>query len=152
MGIMSTTNGLLLDANAWLALVVEGHPHHSAMNLYWKRVSPHTLRLFCRVTQMSLLRLLCNKQVMGESRLTMIRAWGVFDELMSAENTLLIDELDGEHHESEWRKLTQTKASSGSAWTDAYLAAFASIGNFSILTFDQGFRKYSSIHTIILNV
>jgi len=147
---MPTPNGLLLDANAWLALVVEAHPHHSVMNLYWKGLPSHMPRLFCRVTQMSFLRLLCNKQVMGESRLTMIRAWVLYDEIVSADNTLFIDEIEGQHLESEWRRITQTKASSGSTWTDAYLAAFASIGNFSILTFDQGFRKYSSIHSIIL--
>ncbi len=142
--------GYLLDANAWLALVVEKHVHHQAIYSFWKNIPSETPCFFCRVTQMSFLRLLCNKQVMGESRLTMTRAWNLYDELLKSESTSFMEEFDSLLHESEWRKLTQTKGASGSTWTDAYLATFAFIGNLSILTFDQGFRNYPSIQTTIL--
>jgi predicted nucleic acid-binding protein len=51
-----------LDVNVWLAFAVDGHPHHKAALKAWGELKRPT---FCRITQLGLLRLLCNRQVMG---------------------------------------------------------------------------------------
>ena len=50
----------LLDANVWLALAAEAHSHHEPARAYWeKRAAP--VAAFCRITQMTFLRLLTDK-------------------------------------------------------------------------------------------
>jgi len=35
-------------------------------------------------------------------------------------------------------------------WTDSYLAAFATAGGHAIVTFDDGFKRFSGIDAIVL--
>ena len=68
----------LLDINVWLALAVEGHPHHKAALKVW----PHLTRpSFCRLTQFGFLRLLCNPHVMGAAVLEPEGAWAAYAQL-----------------------------------------------------------------------
>lgn len=52
--------------------------------------------------------------------------------------------------EAVWRSNTQGLAFSPKVWTDAYLAAFAELAGFEVVTFDQGFARYPSIRVAIL--
>jgi len=68
----------LADINVWLALSWGGHPHSStAWN--WFRALVDDDVLFCRFTQIGLLRLLTTKAVMGQDCLTVRKAWRVYD-------------------------------------------------------------------------
>ena len=54
----------LPDVNVWVALAVDGHPHHAIAKRWFERLGQESL-LFCRVTEMGLLRLLTNEHVMS---------------------------------------------------------------------------------------
>ena len=79
----SEISGWLPDVNVWLSLCYDRHEHHQqAVN--WLE----TVRIpvyFCRVTQMSLLRLLTNPRVVSSDILTPQDAIGVYRELRSDE-------------------------------------------------------------------
>ena len=66
----------LLDVNVWLAFAVDGHPHHKAALKAWGELKRPT---FCRITQLGLLRLLCNRQVMGNDALEPEDAWAEYE-------------------------------------------------------------------------
>jgi predicted nucleic acid-binding protein len=48
------------------------------------------------------------------------------------------------------RRLSNFEQVSPKLWQDAYLAAFACAGNHSLVTFDQGFRKFTGVRLILL--
>ena len=56
----------LADSNVWLALTWDRHPQHSQAARWFDSVGDAAL-LFCRFTMLGLLRLLTNRQVMGDS-------------------------------------------------------------------------------------
>jgi hypothetical protein len=62
---MPRSKTCLTDANVWLALAAERHQHHAAAR-DWFLALGEEQAAFCRVTQMSFLRLLTNRTVMGE--------------------------------------------------------------------------------------
>jgi predicted nucleic acid-binding protein len=87
---------------------------------------------------MGLLRLITNRQVMGTDVVTQKVAWQVYAQLAKDQRVTFLPEPVG--LETEWRRLTQTGASATNTWTDAYLAAFATLCDGSLVTFDSGIR------------
>ena len=57
----------LPDVNVWIALAAEGHIHHVPAR-EWFAAQPDASVAFCRITQMGLLRLLTNPNVMGRAK------------------------------------------------------------------------------------
>ena len=57
----------------WIALAAEGHVHHVPAR-DWFAAQPAASVAFCRITQMGLLRLLTNSQVMGRAPRTIVQA------------------------------------------------------------------------------
>lgn len=74
---------ILADVNVWLATLVESHPHHAAARRWWREdvLADGRRPVFCRVTQLGLLRLLTNEQVMGPNRRSLAAAWRDYLEL-----------------------------------------------------------------------
>lgn len=91
----------------------------------WFAAQPEASVAFSRITQMGLLRLLTNANVMGRAPRTIAQAWDVFTELRRDRRLLFLTEPDGV--ESVWRGLMTQGGVGPSSWTDAYLAAFARI-------------------------
>ena len=141
---------VLADVNVWLASVVAGHPHHQNARRWWSEdVSPKSARVvFCRVTQLGLLRLLSNKSVMGRQRCTIAEAWANYDRLAAQEPITYADEPPG--LSESMRELSRAGRSSKNSWTDVYLAAFAQSCGFRLATFDAGFKKFSSLDLLLL--
>ena len=92
---------------------------------------------FCRVTQMSLLRLLSNPTIMGEDALTRAGCWTVVDLLLSDGRVVHADE--PAQLELTWRAISSRDDRSHKLWTDDYLAAFAQSSGISIATLDRAF-------------
>lgn len=67
------------DLNVWLALTVASHSHSDSSWNWIRSVPADTRLIFCRYTQIGLLRLLTNASVMGEQTLTIRKAWDVYD-------------------------------------------------------------------------
>lgn len=136
----------LLDVNVWLALAFKRHVHHtSAVNWFRTASAPC---VFCRFTQAGLLRLASNPSVMGPAAVSLSDAWRAYDSLFADPNVVFADEPGG--IEAVWRSNTQVMTFSPKVWNDAYLAAFAELAGFEVVTFDQGFTRYRSIRAVIL--
>lgn len=98
-------------------------------------VDPSSIFYFCRVSQLSLLRLLTNESVMGADVATQQEAWRIYDLFLANGRTSLIDEPRG--IEELLRARTSKKRSSTKEWADAYLAAFAEAAGLRLVTFDR---------------
>lgn len=133
---------ILLDVGVWLAATWGGHVHHPVAAAWFESQSQSLV--FCRATQMSLLRLLSNPAVMGSDVVERSAAWHVVDELRADSRVVLVDEPP--HLEPVWRALSARDDSSHKLWTDDYLAAFAQVGDLALATLDGGYAKrYTSI-------
>ena len=125
------------DVNVWLALSVAGHSH-SAEAWRWLTLAPGEARLvFCRYTQVGLLRLLTNEAVMGAETLTLRRAWEVYDGWVNDPRVEFYPEspsLDVTLREAT-APFAARRASKSIG--DCYLLAFAKESQASLVTFDK---------------
>src|SRR6185295_15746537 len=103
---------------------------------------------FCRVTQMTFLRLLTNKTVMGSHVLSPASAWEKAEEFLALPEVELVSEPHG--LEESWQTFATLGRLSPNLWTDAYLAAFAKCAGLRLVTFDQGFSRLPNIDSLIL--
>jgi hypothetical protein len=137
----------LADVNVWVALAAVGHVHHSLARA-WLEESETSHVKFCRITQMGLLRLLTNNKVMGPNVLTAANAWRVYASLCDDDRVQYAEEPP--HLEGGWREAAGQPGTGPNFWTDAYLAAFAEAGNYTIVTFDRGFLRHHGVSVRLL--
>ncbi len=131
----STTSSVFPDVNVWLALSTPDHQHFTAAwNWYTALPGDHLLK-FCRLTQLSLLRLLTTRAVMGQGTLTQAQAWETYDHWIEAAGAEFAEEPAG--LESTFRSLCTMQQASPKEWADAYLAAFSIVADFPLVTFDR---------------
>jgi hypothetical protein len=105
--------------------------------------------ILCRVTQMSLLRLVTNPAVMAADVVTRSEAWRIVDMLWSDERVLWAEEPDD--LEAMFRAISARSDMSHKLWTDDYLAAFAQACGASLATLDTKLSdRYPSVHVEIL--
>jgi toxin-antitoxin system PIN domain toxin len=127
-----------LDTNVWLALVWERHSHAELARKWFTQCEDERF-LFCRFTQLALLRLLTTNAVMGEQVRSMTGAWEVYDRCCADERIALLPEPDG--LDPRFRALAKSRQPSPNVWADAYLAAFASAAGLKLVTFDKALRS-----------
>ena len=132
---MNTLN--FLDANVWLALLWGRHIHSDKANR-WFESSGEERFLFCRVTQMTVLRLLTTQAVMGKDVRKMNDAWDLWDHVCADDRIEFLSE--PEAIEREFRSLSSLGSPSPKVWVDAYILAFASVAGLKLITFDRGLR------------
>ena len=135
----------LLDVNVWLALAVEGHPQHKAALKAWSQL---TRPSFCRLTQLGLLRLLCNPLVMGGAVLEPAAAWEAYEQLTHGGAAEFVDEPAG--LDARLKCFANGAKAARDFWTDAYLAAFARCAGLRLVSFDSGFTRYKELAFLIL--
>src|SRR5208283_4008130 len=68
----------LIDINVWLALTWDLHPQHVPAARWYASLDDSAL-LFCRFTMLGFLRLLTDRQVMGDSTTTVAGALQLYD-------------------------------------------------------------------------
>ena len=142
----SNVTNALFDINLWLALSFSHHQHHAQALAALPTLPPPC---FCRFTQSGLLRLLTTIQVMGPGVHTPASAWREHDRMFSGTGAFFVDEPNG--LEVQWRHYAnQGHGASGSAWSDAYLAAFSLCAGLQMVTFDRGFKRFKGLHCHIL--
>jgi uncharacterized protein len=133
---------ILLDVGVWLAAAWGRHVHHRPA-ADWLDQQEDDLAL-CRVTQMSLLRLLSNPAVMGQDVVSRGAAWRVIDQLRADERVLWAEE--PAQLEAVWRAISAREEDSHKLWTDDYLAAFAQACGAALATLDRRLcRRYPSV-------
>ena len=143
---MPTSKNYLLDVNCWLAAAARRHRHHPEIKTW---LDTATLPLvFCRVTQMAFLRLVTNPKVMGPDVIAPPQAWEVYKKFRTDPRIVFIEE--PAELEKVWIEISDTADFKQNLWTDSYLAAFAMAGDYTIVTFDVGFKRFAKVDVIIL--
>lgn len=133
---------ILVDVGVWLAATWGRHVHHPVA-AGWLDRQPDDL-LFCRVTQMGLLRLLSNPAIMGDDVIKRSEAWRVFDQIWADERVLWAEE--PAELNAVWRAISARDEHSHKLWTDDYLAAFAQTSGATLATLDRKLReRYPSV-------
>ncbi|MGO4883002.1 MAG: TA system VapC family ribonuclease toxin [Bryobacteraceae bacterium] len=138
------------DVNVWLALTHSRHVHHSVASMWFESAGDSSL-FFCRFTQLGLLRLLTNPQVMEEEIMTQRGAWAAYHRWFEDGRVAFMPEpasAEFEHffHSASLRERPATKL-----WADAYLAAFARTAGLRLVTFDRTFPKIAGLDLTLLS-
>jgi len=126
------------DVNVWVALTYEGHVHHLIAADWFRKLSPDATLVFCRFTQLGLLRLLTTKAVMGDEVMTQPQAWGAYDRWLQDPRVTFADE--PADLEPRFRSYTRRPQPATKDWADSFLAAFAAAGQLTVVTLDRGLR------------
>ena len=137
----------LPDVNVWLALSSRRHLHSQTAKTWFEEVGEGQA-VFCRITQMGLLRLLTNRNAMGVDVIDQARAWAVYQMLAADWRVRYFDEPDGV--EGAWRDLTRKPQPAVRLWTDAYLQALAQLWGLQVVSFDRGYQKLAGSNALIL--
>lgn len=139
----STRSFLFPDVNVWVALTYERHIHHPSAREWFHSLDDSARLFFCRLTQLSFLRLITAEAVMGPDEVrTQEGAWAAYDRWLEDERISFLDEPP--KLESFFRGLTSSRRAAPKAWTDSYLAAFASAAQLALVTFDHDFRSLAT--------
>jgi toxin-antitoxin system PIN domain toxin len=123
------------DINVWLAMASSAHVHHVQARTWYESLRGDEGLIFCRFTQLGLLRLLTTSGAMGNRVKTQRQAWEIYDEFLFAGNARLMPEpllLD-----ESFRRLANLNLASPKDWADSYLAAFAREAAITLVTFDK---------------
>lgn len=145
---MQTSTIFLPDVNVWLALASRRHVHSDLAGEWFGSVGPNQA-VFCRITQMGLLRLLTNQSVMGDDVVAPAQAWSVYRRMRGDLRVQYFAEPPG--IEDIWHRLTHRLESGSRAWTDAYLQAFAAVKELQVVSFDRGLRRFGAPEAMILS-
>ena len=127
----------LIDINVWLAMTWDRHPQHSSAARWYESTDRAAFR-FCRFTMLGFIRLLTNRKVMGDSTLTLMAAFELYDRWRQDPRVGLAAEPPGvetlfRQAASPFGKLPATRAVA-----DCYLVAFAEASGAHLVTFDRG--------------
>ena len=133
---MNTLNSL--DANVWLALLWSRHVHSEKARSWFEQASEEQF-LFCRFTQITVLRLLTTGQIMGKDARSMSEAWSLRDRVWADDRVAFLPE--PEDIEKEFRSRSRLSSASPKVWADAYLLAFAYVAGVKLVTFDHALKS-----------
>ena len=138
----------LPDLNVWLALSARAHPHHATARHYWEHQAADAV-LFCTVTAIGLVRLLCQPRVMGAQTLSTAEASQVLQDLLAQPGVQLATETGSSwdlfHH------LLNSHALPSRLCTDAHLAALAIAGGWRLVSFDSDFQRFANCSRLHLS-
>jgi toxin-antitoxin system PIN domain toxin len=141
-------SSLFPDVNVWLALTHNRHVHHLPAAQWFTEKDERVL--FCRFTQLGLLRLLTNEQVMGADVLTQRKAWHAYRRWFEDDRVGFHDEPDSSRLDRSLEDLSTRSRASTKLWADAYLAAFARTAGFTLVTFDRALRAVPAVSVEVL--
>ena len=133
--------GDLLDVNVWLALAIEEHPHHRAAASYWT-LRAGAARFFCRLSAMSLVRLLSHPRLMADKPLTLSRAWALYRGFAVLPGVAMLGEPAG--LDTDLAALVTAKLPTR-LFTDAYFAVLARSAGLRLVTFDKDFERFEHL-------
>lgn len=129
------TSSVFPDINVWLAMSSSAHVHHIQANNWYESLGDDEELIFCRFTQLGLLRLLTIAGAMGNRVRTQRQAWRLYDEFLFAGNARLMYE--PRSLDESFRRFAALDSPSAKSWGDSYLAAFAEEGELRLVTFDK---------------
>ena len=143
---MSTTVDLP-DLNVWLALAYPDHSHHRQALHYWEQQAAEQV-LFCTVTALGLVRLVCQPKLMGAAVKTAGEASALLEAFcMQPGVSMAIPEQGG------WdvfHQLLRSAEVPARLCTDAYLAAVAIANGWRLVSFDRDFERFEGLERLAL--
>lgn len=142
----------VLDTSVWMALAISEHVHRSIAQSWMGSLEENSRILFCRATQQSFLRLLTNAAVFlqyGSPPLTNRAAWRTYEALLD-DDRVAFQAREPDGLDQFWREYTFRPTTSPRLWMDAYLAAFARAGGFTLVTTDAAFRQFRDLDLLLL--
>ena len=142
------TSSRFPDVNVWLALTHDRHVHHPLAATWLEGVALPVF--FCRFTQLGLLRLLTNEQVMGVDTLTQRSAWQAYHRWFEDDRVGFHPEPDSDRLDRALEDLSSRSRRSTKLWADAYLGAFARTADLTLVTFDRALRTMPAVSVEIV--
>jgi toxin-antitoxin system PIN domain toxin len=126
-----------LDINVWLALTWRRHPFFDSVQAWFSQVAENDRLLFSRITQLGLLRLLTDAQVMGGSVVVLNDALALYDRWLNDPRVELRAEPRGIEILFRQASAPFAMQPATKAVMDAYLAAFAEAEDATLVTLDK---------------
>ena len=133
------TSSVFPDVNVWVALSAPDHEHFLVAWKWYTHLPADASLVFCRHTQLGLLRLLTTQSAMGASVLTQTEAWLVYDQWKEAGGGVFMEEPPD--IETRFRSYTASAQAAPKEWADAYLAAFSTVARVQLVTFDRALSR-----------
>lgn len=121
------------DVNVLVALTIESHEHSAIAHDWYVEQGKPTL-VVCRHTQLGLLRFITSAKYFGDDAVTNRNALALYDQLIEAGR--LEFRLEPAGLEDAVRRIADIPMKSPNVWSDAYLAAFATLLRMPLVTFD----------------
>ena len=135
------------DINVWLAMAFAGHEHHPAAMRWFDSLSDREELIFCRFTQLGLLRLLTQAGIMGNRVKTQRQAWQIYDAFLDKGSARLLTE--PRWIDDSLRRFASLPSASPQDWADSYLAAFAEVAGLTLVTFDKALAAKAKGSTLL---
>lgn len=129
------------DVNTWLALTWNGHVHHGSAVAWFDTVEAPCRFIFSRYSQLGLLRLVTNAQVMGDSVLDLRSAFGLYDEMLEDPRIEFHAEPPGLDTVMRTAAGPFARQPATKAIGDLYLIAFAAACDATVVTFDKAMAR-----------
>lgn len=136
----------LADTNVWLGLIISSHRHHRACLRWIDDVEDVGAIVLPRLVQLSVLRLLTTTAVLAPHQrppLTNAEAWTVMDAVAADERVVL--DLEEPPLDTTWRAMSARPTASPKMWMHAYLAAYASTADCTLVTLDGAFAQFPGL-------
>lgn len=138
----------IADVNVLLPLLIPAHVSHTVARA-WLAQQPEASVGWCTLTQLGVVRLLCNARVATTGALSPAAALAVWEQLASAPHFFEIGQTPAQHAEV-LKRLVAGRETSPNLWTDAWIAALAQTLDCTIVTFDRGFRSFKGLKLRLL--
>lgn len=129
------------DVNTWLALVWEGHVNHRVAIGWFDGAADTSRFIFSRYSQLGLLRLITNSQVMGDSVVSLGGAFALYDSLMEDARIQLAPEPQDVDRLMRAVSRPVARRPATKAIGDLYLIAFALAAHATLVTFDKAMAR-----------
>jgi len=130
----------LCDSNVLIALTVEAHPAHEVARDWLRTLVAGDKLGFCRMSEMSFLRLLTHKIAEAYTPLTNDEAIEKLEQWRRLPFVESCEEPD--RIGVEWLRRAGSGHAAPKRWMDAYLAAFALRAGMRLVTLDGDFEGY----------
>ena len=137
----------LVDVNVILALLADGHEHHELAMRWFDSVAPAEIAL-CRIVQLSLIRLLGNRTIMGSRSRSASDALRLIEELLRDQRVEFVGEPP--QIDSVFPVMLRYSVPTGKLVANAWLAAFAVASQFRLVSLDSGFQQFKGLDLQLL--
>lgn len=137
----------LPDLNVWLALACPGHSHHRQAVRYWEQQAAEQV-LFCTVTALGLVRLVCQPKLMGVAVKTAKEASALLESFCQQPGVSMASAEP--HGWDVFHQLLRSGELPGRLCTDVYLAALAIANGWRLVSFDRDFERFQGLDRLAL--